>query len=299
MKKFFLSKQKITEKHVAKIRHDWGLSDAKRDETKKTPENIQRFDNILYGEDKTWQILDVYKPKSAEVKLPVIVNVHGGGWVYGTKEVYQFYCMSLAQMGFAVVNFNYRLAPENKFPSSVEDTNSVFNWIEKNQTEYGFDCKNVFAVGDSAGANLLALYAAIFTNAELKNKYNFELPSEINLKAVALNCGKYTVRNFDILMTSLFDKKSKYNVNDIEITSKITPDFPPPILMTCKGDFLCKEIYPIMKALEKQTVPFQYNFYGTKEKPLWHVFHVDCNMKEAQECNKTQMEFFKSFLQKD
>ena len=86
MKNFFLSKQKITEKHVAKIRHDWGLSDAKRDETKKTPENIQRFDNILYGEDKTWQILDVYKPKSAEVKLPVIVNVHGGGWVYGTKE---------------------------------------------------------------------------------------------------------------------------------------------------------------------------------------------------------------------
>ena len=209
MKKFFLSKQKITEKHVAKIRHDWGLSDAKRDETKKTPENIQRFDNILYGEDKTWQILDVYKPKSAEVKLPVIVNVHGGGWVYGTKEVYQFYCMSLAQMGFAVVNFNYRLAPENKFPSSVEDTNSVFNWIEKNQNEYGFDCNNVFAVGDSAGANLLALYAAIFTNAELKKKYNFELPSEINLKAVALNCGKYTVRNFDILMTSLFDKKSK------------------------------------------------------------------------------------------
>jgi acetyl esterase/lipase len=207
--------------------------------------------------------------------------------------------MSLAQMGFAVVNFNYRLAPENKFPSSVEDTNSVFNWIEKNQNEYGFDCNNVFAVGDSAGANLLALYAAILTNTELKKKYDFELPSEINLKAVALNCGKYTVRNFDILIKALFDKKSKYKINDIEITSKITPDFPPSILMTCKGDFLCKEIYPIMNALEKQTVPFQCNFYGTKEKPLWHVFHVDCDMKEAQECNKTQVEFFKRFLQKD
>ena len=94
----------------------------------------------MYGEDKTWQILDVYKPKSAEGKLPVIVNVHGGGWVYGTKEVYQFYCMSLAQMGFAVVNFNYRLAPENKFPSSVEDTNSVFNWIEKNTYGQGTLC---------------------------------------------------------------------------------------------------------------------------------------------------------------
>ena len=82
---------------------------------------------------------------------------------------------------------------------------------------------------------------------------------------------------------------NKYNVNDIEITSKITPDFPPSILMTCKGDFLCKEIYPIMKALEKQTVPFQCNFYGTKEKPLWHVFHVDCDMKEAQESNNAMI----------
>ena len=133
-------KEKLIQDYVAKIRHDWGAADAKRDSEKKTPEDILRFDNILYGEDEKWQILDVYKPKSAEGKLPVIVNVHGGGWVYGTKEVYQFYCMSLAQMGFAVVNYNYRLAPENKFPSSVEDTNSVFNWIEKNTYGQGTLC---------------------------------------------------------------------------------------------------------------------------------------------------------------
>ena len=81
-----MSKQKLIQNVVSKIRHDWGAADAKRDSGKKTPEDILRFDNILYGEDKTWQILDVYKPKSAEGKLPVIVNVHGGGWVYGTKE---------------------------------------------------------------------------------------------------------------------------------------------------------------------------------------------------------------------
>ena len=62
-----------------------------------------------------WQKLDVYRQKDATGKLPVIVSVHGGGWVYGDKERYQFYCMDLAERGFAVVNFSYRLAPEYKF----------------------------------------------------------------------------------------------------------------------------------------------------------------------------------------
>lgn len=55
--------------------------------------------------------------------IPVIVSVHGGGWGYGDKERYQYYCMSLAQQGFAVVNFSYRLASKYKFPAPLEDTN--------------------------------------------------------------------------------------------------------------------------------------------------------------------------------
>ena len=94
---------------VAKIREEFGTSDAKRDAGLTTPSDIQRFDNISYGKDPVWQSLDLYRPKSMDgKKLPVIVSVHGGAWVYGTKEIYQFYCMRLAQFGFAVVNFNYR-----------------------------------------------------------------------------------------------------------------------------------------------------------------------------------------------
>lgn len=61
--------------------------------------------------------------------LPVIVSVHGGGWVFGSKEGYQFYCMSLAQLGFTIVNFSYRLAPEFPFPANIEDINSVMSWV--------------------------------------------------------------------------------------------------------------------------------------------------------------------------
>jgi len=133
-----------------------------------------RCDDIAYGPDPKQQSLDVYRPKVAKGnKLPVIVNVHGGSWVYGNKEWYQFYCMDLAQRGFAVVNFKYRLAPKNQYPASLEDTNCVFTWVLAHAEKYGFDTKYVFAVavGDSMGAHNLGLYTAICTNpAAAKNR---------------------------------------------------------------------------------------------------------------------------------
>lgn len=295
--------KELVEENVAQIRTDFAAADAKRDANKKTPDDILRFDNISYGNDSTWQILDVYKPKNEEKKLPVIVNVHGGAWVYGTKEVYQFYCMSLAQHGFAVVNFTYRLAPEHKFPASLEDTNAVFKWILKNQDEYGFDCNNIFAVGDSAGANLLGLYSAICTNPDFKKRFDLDLPENLKINAVALNCGKFVmnldemiVLRFMAMMKALIDKDSKYSFSDIDLPSKITSDFPPTLLMTCKGDSLNDEVLPMMEAFQNNYVPYQLNFYGTKDAPLWHVFHCDPDMKEAELCNNQQCEFFRNYM---
>ena len=91
-------------------------SDDKRDKGLTTPENILRFDNIRYGQDPKWNILDVYRPKSVDGPFPVIVSVHGGGWVYGDKDRYQYYCMSLAQQGFAgkTGNFVYQAEFEGR-----------------------------------------------------------------------------------------------------------------------------------------------------------------------------------------
>lgn len=109
------------------IRKSFKEGDDIRDAGLSTPNDIVRFDNLIYGTDAQWQRLDVYRPKKLGGGLPVIVSVHGGGWVYGDKERYQFYCMNLAQRGFAVINYTYRLAPEFPFPAALEDTVMVFD----------------------------------------------------------------------------------------------------------------------------------------------------------------------------
>ena len=71
-----------------KIRSEFKKADDERDALMNTPEDIERWDNIVYGhDDREMQKLDVYRPKQAQGEdLPVIISVHGGGWMYGDKE---------------------------------------------------------------------------------------------------------------------------------------------------------------------------------------------------------------------
>ena len=292
-----------------KIRKAFGASDRKRDAGKITPNDICRYDNILYGSDlkfKKWQLLDVYRPKDSKGLLPVIVIVHGGGWVYGDKDVYQFYGMSLAQRGFAVVNYSYRLAPEAKFPSSMQDTEAVFQWIGENAQKYGFDTQNVFAVGDSAGGHLLSLYASAVTNPAYAENFPFIKEKPLSLKAVALNCGKYNLDaelDSDSPSVQLVKALMPYGGTSEELhlidgTAHVTKDFPPAFIMTCKGDFLLTQAPLMTKALEKAGVKHEYRCYGSQEKPLWHVFHCNPALAEATICNDEESDFFKKFISK-
>ena len=129
-----------------KVREEWLKSDTERDKDQKDPASIKRYDNIQYGPDSKWNLLDLYVPKDFSAPISIIVSIHGGAYVYGTKEIYQFYGMNMAMRGFAFVNFTYRLAPECHFPGALEDTCLVMNWIKDNAEKYGLDTDNIFIV---------------------------------------------------------------------------------------------------------------------------------------------------------
>lgn len=288
------------------VRKSFGEGDRVRDAGLTTPDDVARFDDLIYGkEDPAWQVLDVYRPKKAEGSvLPVIVSVHGGGWVYGDKGVYQFYCMSLAQRGFAVVNFTYRLAPEHKYPASLEDTNLVMHWIFANAQEYGFDTKHIFAVGDSAGAHILGLYSAICTNPACAKEYAFSVPEGFVPTAIALNCGKYKMRpegdgiemTDQLIQDFLPEGGTLQELAKIDVIDHVTSAFPPVFLMTANDDFLKEQAPPMAEKLMACDIPFVYRFYGTAEHRLSHVFHCNMKTQDAALCNDEECEFFRKYL---
>lgn len=280
------------------IRRMFTEGDDRRDAGLVTPDDILRYDDIVYGTDPRWQSLDVYRPKAAAGKLPVIVSVHGGGWVYGDKERYQYYCMDLAQRGFAVINYTYRLAPEHLFPAPMEDTNMVFHWVMENAEEYGLDTGNIFAVGDSAGANMLGLYTAVCTNADYAAKYSFTPPENFVPKAIGLTCGTYSMKKGEKQNSALMAEFMPNGGTEdeqamLDVISNINEHFPPVFFMTCTGDFLHEEALNLAAALQKHRVPHVYRFYGDAKTELGHVFHVNIRLPEAQRCNDDTCEFFR------
>lgn len=285
------------------LRQKSSVSDTLRDKNRTVPSNIVRYLDIPYGKDCKWQSLDVYRPiDSSNQKLPVIISVHGGGWVYGDKEVYKWYCMDLALRGFAVVNYSYRLAPEHKFPSSLEDTISVFKWVIAHCKEYGFDPNNLFAVGDSAGAHLLTIYTAACTNADYSKLIGIDFAGCPIPKAAALNCGVYNPfegnHNSAVLLADLLPKGGTPKERDIVTPIKyITEFFPPTFIMTCTGDFLLEQAPMMAHALLQQDVPFVYRLYGDRKNRLPHVFHCNLSSVDGRKCNDDECDFFYSFAE--
>lgn len=287
------------------IRFLFYLGDRKRDKGLQTPENIVRHDNIAYGSDKKWNLLDVYLPVQHEGKLPVIINVHGGGWVYGTKETYQYYCMNLAQKGFAVVNFNYRLAPASKFPASLEDLNDVIAWVLASDEDYPIDRSRIYLMGDSAGAHLTAIYCCICTNPEYAKRFALKVPQGFSPQAVALNCGVYdmpsaleknqlnirTLINVDLLGRNA----NPMDFDSLNLIKHVGAHFPPTYLMTANDDFLNYQA-PILKSkLEEYKIPYTYKIFGDDHHKLPHVFNCDIQREEAKVCNQEECDFFLSF----
>lgn len=288
------------------IRKNFKKTDEERDAGLQTPDNIIRYDDIVYGNDKNIQVLDVYKLKEDINKpIPTIISVHGGGWVYGDKEKYQYYCMDLAQRGFAVVNFTYRLAPENKFPAALEDTCMVFNWVWNHKEEYGFDTDHIFAVGDSAGANILSLACAIACNEEYANQFDFNINSNFKVKAIALNCGTNIIEvsnhpkdkfSTELMKDYLENEGTKEELYLVNALNHINETYPPTFLMSAEDDFLKSQMLPVASKLLEKNVPFVVKYYKDSCEKLGHVFHLNIRSNAANRCNDDECEFFKSFI---
>lgn len=278
---------------AVKTRRDWKRNDDLRDSKHSIPDSVEVIKDIPYGPHKKWNLLDLNRPKGTTEKLPCIVSFHGGGFFYGTKETYQFYAADLATRGFAVINFNYRLSPENIFPTQLEDCNAVIKWLEDNGEKYNIDTNRVFFVGDSAGGNLVYHYTTIASNPEFEKLFDFKVPA-VRPKAVALNCGvyEYDDKDTNLLRRAYIGNDKKYKEH-LDIKKYVTSSFPPVFIMSAPNDFLLHQMQPMADFLSSKQVPVTAKLYGSKDDPqAVHVFHINISYAEAIKCNDDECNFF-------
>lgn len=113
------------------------------------PRGLNVVKDQRYGPDAR-NTVDVYAPQNAS-NAPVVLFIHGGSWSSGDKSDHAFVGDSLARAGYVTGVMNYRLAPQNRYPTYVQDAALALKWLRDNAAKYGGNAQNVFVMGHSAG----------------------------------------------------------------------------------------------------------------------------------------------------
>ena len=124
--------------------------------------------NITYLTANNFEAkLDVYARSDVTTTHPTMIWIHGGGWTGGNKEGATFSLLPYMEMGWNVVNVEYRLAKISLAPAAVEDCLCALRWVIRNARQYGFDTNKIVLSGGSAGGHLALTTAMIPASAGL------------------------------------------------------------------------------------------------------------------------------------
>lgn len=274
---------------------------------KKTPfTGVKTVCDIPYADDgSVYHLLDVYRPEE-EGLLPVIIDIHGGAWVYGTKDINKHYCMGIAKQGFVVVNASYRLIPEGQFPKNIEDVFAAFDWTLKNIAAYGGDTDNIFLTGDSAGAHLAAMALSILSDNDLKEKLNIK--TDITFRAVAFTCGVFDIevyqkiKAFRKIEEMFFGKDYKNHPfrKNATIRYNKMESFPPLFLNSSNKDFMRKQVDAFAKECEKRGLTYEYKYFDKSVNKLTHVYSILYpEWEESIETTNAMLNFFRRYIKRD
>jgi triacylglycerol lipase len=125
--------------------------------------NVAIEDRVVPGPDGAPDVpVTLYRPTDATGKLPVLLYLHGGGYVMGTAESSGAASVRTAdEVKCLVVSVDYRLAPETHAPGAAEDAHAVLAWLNKEADSLGIDTNRIAVGGDSAGGGLAAATALL------------------------------------------------------------------------------------------------------------------------------------------
>lgn len=228
-----------------------------------------------------------YRPKDKGMEtLPVYVNMHGGGFVMGSAELDDAWCPVIADRARCiVVNIDYRLAPEHKFPTALYECYDIVKWLYENSCVLQIDNKRIAVGGHSAGGNLAAALCLLNKEREqiplVKQILDYpplDLATDPDLKP------KHE-KALSPRLAKLFNESYLKSMKDAEnplvspVYAEDLEDLPPALIITAEFDSLADEADYYASQLEEAGVPvIKKKFLGAA-----HAFTHSGDLNQADE----------------
>lgn len=259
--------------------------------------NVKVFNNITYSKAFPKSQLDIITPAELDkyVKLPVIFWMHGGGFIAGDKQYKNPLLAKIAEQGYIVVNINYALAPQYKYPTPLIQMDQAVKFIKKNPHELPIDFTQVVFGGDSAGAQLSSQFTAIQTDEQLRKDMHFKQRFKPkNIRAAIFFGGFYnmnTVRETEFPRIQLFMRsytgteewESEFrDLSEMSTVEHVTKDYPPTFLSVGDADPFFSQNQEFARVLEEDGTSVDTFFFDGSHH-LRHQYQFHLNLPESKE----------------
>lgn len=271
---------------------------------------VEAFRYLDDGDDN--HSFNLISPKENKDKKPLLFDIHGGGWMYGDKNLNLDFGKYLANNDFIVALPSYTLAFKGGLQQMITELFSSLHFLLKNAEKYNIDTENIFLLGDSAGAHLSLLMTAIINSDELASIFNIDRKVMCEVKGLALLNPVPYIDSFKFVGKPLwmergarkaFDRMmygKEYFKSDIynhasfaQFASKISA-YPPILITTSTGDtYMGEQAIRLDKDLSNRNIDHIY--FCLEDQTVPHVYNVLAPQDErSMKINEKIVDFFKS-----
>jgi acetyl esterase/lipase len=280
------------------------------------PENITEITDIPYlSSGDNHHFLDVYYPNDMEGPFPVIINIHGGGFISESKEHNKLYAFYLARYGFLIFNINYRLALDNpknprdprypkgpKVPAQIPDVMAALEWIGDHIEQYPANREKIYIIGASAGAYLATMATLTSESERLQEMYKANKPN-LRISALAVNGGfmQMESKKFKIwaMRSVILEKGYKKKEYYQQLIFKNLPEIknlPPVFITSNKDDIVNYMSFYFEDLLKKNNIEYKFYYIANSERKLRHCFDVfNPHREEAVKLHKEMLEYLMQY----
>lgn len=289
----------------------WGVAD-NVSAADHVPADIDEQRDLAYLPGGSATRLDIFRPaRRAGEALPMVVWVHGGGFMSGDKAHVANYLKIIAGRGIAAVGVNYGLGPLARYPEPVRDVADALRYLRKNAQRLGLDPTRVVLAGDSAGAQIAAQVAIVVTSRAYAAgmRMTSPLPREA-LRGVVLFCGLYdpdlddnaaeyarflkmaTWAYFGVEDISEDPRKAQFS-----IVGNLPAGMPPLFVSAGNGDPLVKHSQELLRVARGKGIAVEPLFFPDAVPKLDHEYQFLLDTREGQVALQRMLGFVRRKLQ--